>query len=116
MICEMLESGYDVLDIYQKLSGHDKIKDSAIYALVFSIKSGTRHKEIRSEYNIPKIVHSKKRPKFSKHDEALINKMILENKRTIEIVKMFGGLSCHDPIGKRITDKVRAQRKKLSIQ
>lgn len=114
-ICQMFEDGFDNYEIYKEITGHNKVTDKAIYALIFSIKNGTRHREISSEYDIPNVVKSKLKPKFSKEDTILINKLILEGYRTIDIVKYFGGINCHDPIGKRICDKVRNQKYKLKL-
>ena len=113
-ICQMFEDGYDNFEIYKYITNHECVEDRAVYALIHSIKTGKRHKDISSEYDIPKEVTSKKKPKFSKEDTILINKLILEGKTTSEIVKYFGGQTCHDKIGKRVCDKVRAQRKKLN--
>ena len=113
-ICQMFEDGYDNLEIYKSITNHKSVEDRAIYALIHAIKTGKRHKDIRSEYDIPNNINSKSRPKFSKDDTILINKLILEGKPTSEIVKYFGGQTCHDKIGKRVCDKVRVQRKKLN--
>ena len=111
-ICEMLENGCDNRDVYVKITGDNKINDRAIYALVYSIQKGTRHREIRSEYNIPDRVPSKSRPQFKKEEVDKIKKMIKDGYSSVDIIKTFGGKTTKDKIGKRIYDKILQIKKK----
>lgn len=113
-ICEMLANGFDVSDIYFYFKTEDEtIVDRAFYMLIFSIKSGKRHATISCEYNIPKQVQSSRRPKFSAEETQKIHDMILDGYRTIDIAKTFGGKTTHDPIGKRVTDKIVKMKRKM---
>ena len=110
-ICQYLEDGYDVLSIYKIFTHHEKVIDRAFYALIFSIKSKKRHREISSEYNIPDKIESITKKKFTPEEEDLIIKLIKEGKRSIDIVKIFGGTTVKNKFGRRICDKVRALKK-----
>ena len=111
-ICEMLENGCDNRDVYIKITGDDKINDRAIYALIYSIQKGTRHREIRSEYNIPDKIVSKSRPQFKKEEIDKIEKMLKDGYSSVDIIKTFGGKTTKDKIGKRIYDKILQIKKK----
>ena len=106
-ICAMLENGSDVYEIYKEITGDKKVENRAIYALIFSIKSGKRHKEISSEYNIPSKVVSKTRKKFTQEEVDQMIQMLKDKKSTTEIIQFFGGHSSKDKIGKRIFDKLQ---------
>ena len=113
-ICEMLSEGFDVSDIYFYFKTDDEtIVDRAFYILIFSIKIKKRHTTISCEYDIPDQVQSKRRPKFSEDDSQKIHDMILAGYRSIDIAKTFGARTTRDPIGKRITDKVRCMKHKM---
>jgi hypothetical protein len=114
-ICKSLESGMDCFQTYCALTGETKVTNNAIYALVFSIKSGKRHKEISSEYDIPNSVLSQTKKRFTKEEEDKIKEMILSGCKTTTIVKYFGGKTTKDKIGKRVSDKVRNLRKALGV-
>lgn len=114
-ICSQLEEGHDVFEIYQKLSNSSKVHENkALYMLIFSIKSGTRHASISKEYNIPKDVVSSKRKKFTNDEVKIMTEMLISGKTSTEIIQFFGGHSSKDKLGKRIFDKIRIIRKKLS--
>lgn len=110
-ICSMLESGYDCLEIYKELTNDEYITNRAIYALIFSIKTGKRHREIASEYNIPDYVTSKTRTKFTKDETDRITELILEGKRPIEILHEFGINKFASKEGRRLSDKIRLMKK-----
>lgn len=111
-ICKLLEDGYDVSEIYKFFIPEDKtIKNKAFYALIFSIKSGKRHKEISKEYNIPENVISKQRKKFTKEEIDKITLMMDKGYTTSEIIKEFGGKTTKTQPGKRIFDKIQHIKK-----
>ena len=60
--------------------------------------------------NADKIEYITKK-KFTPEEEDLIIKLIKEGKRSIDIVKIFGGTTVKNKFGRRICDKVRALKK-----
>lgn len=112
-ICELLENGKDVSEIYHYFKDDSIITDKAFYALIFSIKSGKRHKSISKEYNIPSVVISKQRTKFTKEEVDKMKKMLIDGKTTSEIIHEFGGKTSKDKLGKRIFDKLQILRKEI---
>lgn len=112
-ICKELESGMDCYEIYTNLTGDDNISNRAFYALIFSIKSGKRHKTISDEYDIPNSIVSKHRKKFTDEEVNKIKEMITSGCSNIEIVRYFGGKKTKDKIGKRIYDKILSLRKEM---
>ena len=114
-ICSMLENGYDCYEIYTAITGEEHITNRAIYALIFSIKIGRRHREISSEYNIPKAVHSKHKPKFSDDDVKKLTKFILEGKRPVEILHEYGVYDFNSKEGRRIADKIRMIKRSMKL-
>lgn len=112
-ICKKFEEGMDCKEIYIYLTGDNKIENRALYALIFSIKQGKRHKNISSEYDIPNSIISKSRTRFSKEEESKIKYLILSGYSNLEIAKYFGAKNTKDKIGRRVCDKTRRIRKTI---
>lgn len=111
-ICKMLEDGFDASEIYKYFKNDDIIKDKAFYMLIFSIKSGTRHRTISKEYNIPRKVASKQHPKFTQKEIDKISELIDKGYRNIEIVHEFTNETSKMKTGKRYYDKIQEIRKR----
>lgn len=112
-ICTYLETGMDCKEIYTALTGNQKVDDNrAFYALIFSIKSGKRHRGIASEYDIPLEVISKSRKKFTDEEVNIMIRMIREGSSNLEICKSFGAKNTKDKLGRRISDKLKRLRKR----
>ena len=113
-ICKLLEDGKDVSEIYKLfLPNHKTIIDKSFYALIFSIKSGKRYTIISKNYNIPKNVESKQKPKFIQEEVDTITDMVRNDKTTKEIIHFFGGTTTKTYPGKRIYDKIQYIKKVL---
>lgn len=109
----MLEDGYDNLEIYKELTGHNSVQDHAVYALIHTIQKGKRHVEIRSKYNISSESNSKTRKKFTEEEVNILKARIRDGVPTTEIVKEFGGRTTKDKVGKRVFDKLQYLKKEL---
>ena len=114
-ICKKLESGMDCFEVYTTLTGHDTIKDKAFYALIFSIKSGKRHKSISSEYDIPNSIFSKQKPKFTNEEITKMKEMIESGCSNKVILQYFCGenVTKRDKKGRRYYDKILSLRKTM---
>lgn len=114
-ICKLLEDGNDVSQIYKVfLPDHKKITDRAFYALIFSIKSKKRHTSISKKYNLPDVVKSNQKPKFTQEEVDKITEMINNGNSTKEIIHFFGGTTSKTYPGKRIFDKIQTIKKTLN--
>ena len=116
-ICEFLEKGTPVLDIYYNFfpsDRYEKINHREFYQLIYSIMNGTRHLIISKEYNIDKEkCKSIKRKRFTDEDTKKIQKMLKDGFRPIEIMNQYGYLHIRDC--RRLADKIRIEKKKLKI-
>lgn len=115
MICADLEAGMDCFEIYKSITGDNKIINKPVYALIFSIKSGKRHKEISDEYDIPNSILSKTKPKFSNDEILIMKKMINAGCSNKVILEYFcgEGTTKRDTKGRRYYDKILNLRKHM---
>ena len=114
-ICKDLESGMDCFEIYTMLTGDSHIENRAFYALIFSIKSGKRHREISKEYDIPNSVLSKQKKKFSKEEIDKIREMIASGCSNVTILRHFGYTKTKKGKGKRYYDKILSLRRQMEM-
>lgn len=114
-ICKSLESGFDCSETYAALTGENKINNRAFYALIFSIKSGKRHKTISSEYDIPNCIISKSKPKFNSDEIDKMVEMINSGCTNKTILQYFCGkkVTKRDKIGRRYYDKILKLRQNM---
>lgn len=115
-ICSKLENGWDVYSIYKKYYPDSKVEDHReFYQEIFSIRDGTRHLEISSQYDISKNeTLSKVREPFSMSDTKVMIKGILDGKRNIDILKSFGFNSKRESKkSQRYYDKISILRRKI---
>lgn len=118
-ICSKLESGKDVYYIYKSYYPNSKVADHReFYQEIFSIRDGTRHLEISSQYDISKDdTVSKVKERFTTDDTRHIIKHMLNGKTNIEILRTFGFKSKRESNkSRRYYDKICSIRKKYKAQ